>query len=114
MKGIITTLSQLKELPLGTKLYRPTAQNIMTYRWGGANPVSEGSYMLIHQYAPNIITGEHCHLDNETLREGKLYTDREAAIEQMLVNAEANVQRIRKRFFNDKTPTHDKNHENRS
>ncbi len=53
----ISTIEEFKVLPLGTKLYEPTAILVEYYYFAGINPKYKESIMLISSYDMNKIKG---------------------------------------------------------
>lgn len=96
---IVKTIEELKALPLGTDLYRPTKTNIDHWYYAGINPKSPNHIMLISSGSVEKIT---CEYMNYSWKDYTYWLDYDEACAQLLENAKKNVE-IVKRIFIDKS-----------
>lgn len=92
--GTVTTLEEYKELELGTKLYSARDTNIVWWYYGGINPKSPKSVILISAGNVQEMRGEYIGEDPDIT----YLLDYEDAKRQLHTNAEKNVEKVKRIF----------------
>lgn len=98
----VKTLDEIKKLPLGTTLYRPTPTKINWWYYAGINPKSEQSIMLISSGNIQDIHGEYWGNDNIY---DFFYLSYEEACKVCFQKAQDNVKKVKRIFLKEEENT---------
>lgn len=91
----ITTIEQFRELPLGTKLYKPGISNIKWWYYAGINPKQKDSIMLVSAGSVHVIEGEYT---GYSFSKTEYWLNYDEACLQLLENAKKNVETVKMIF----------------
>ena len=93
------TLEEIKQLPLGTKLYVPGDTDIQWWYYAGINPVADKYIMLV---SAGNVAKMHSEYINYEWRRREYYLEYEEACQKLLENAKQNVEKVQRIFIDKK------------
>ncbi len=98
-KKTVSTIEEIEQLPLGTKLYRPTEHNIDWWYYAGINPVAKNYIILI---SAGNVAKLHCEYMKYSWKDNTYWLNYEECCLQLLENAKKNVEIVQKIYIDKK------------